>query len=305
MSGEVQMDGSASAVVVQAPVAKRHSLLAATLREAWRFGRTKAGLVLTFLIVLIAIAGPWVTPHSPTEILAMPYASPSSGLPLGADYLGHDVLSRVLCGGRTVIGLALVATVIGVGLGATLGLVAGYARRSIDETVMRLLDVILAFPQLVLVLVFVAIVGPKLWLIVLLTGVSHAPRVARTARAATLDVAQRDFVHSAEALGVSRTKIIFSEILPNISSPLLVEFGLRLTYSIALIAGLSFMGFGMQPPAADWGLMINENRLGIIVQPWAVAVPVLLIAILTIGTNFMADGLDRVLTGIERDTSGA
>ena len=148
----------------------------------------------------------------------------------------------------------------------------------IDETIMRILDVVLAFPQLVLVLVFVAIVGPKLWLIVLLTGISHAPRVARVARAATLDVAQRDFVRAAEAFGVSRLKIIFSEILPNISSPLLVEFGLRLTYSIALIAALSFMGFGMQPPAADWGLMINENRLGVLVQPWSVAVPVMLIA---------------------------
>ena len=111
-------------------------------------------------------------------------------------------------------------------------------------------------------------------------------------------------MHAAEALGVSRRNILFREILPNITSPLLVEFGLRLTYSIGIIAGLSFLGFGMQPPAADWGLMINENRIGITVQPWAVVVPVILIGILTVGTNMVADGVARALIGIDRVTGG-
>jgi peptide/nickel transport system permease protein len=212
------------------------------------------------------------------------------------------VLSRVLYGGRTVISLALAATVIGLVLGVTLGMISGYARRWVDETVMRLLDVVLAFPSLVLALLFVAVFGPQLWLIVLLVGISHAPRIARVMRAATLEVTQRDFIKSAEALGVAHRRILAFEILPNISSPLLVEFGLRLTYSIGLIAGLSFLGFGMQPPAADWGLMINENRIGITVQSLAVAVPVMLIAVLAISTNLMADGLGRALIGIERDT---
>ena len=169
---------------------------------------------------------------------------------------------------------------------------------------MRLLDVVLAFPQIVLTLLFVSVFGPRLWLIVLMVGIGHAPRIARVTRAAALEVAQRDFVHAAEALGMARRKILFDEILPNITSPLLVEFGLRLTYSIGLIAALSFLGFGMQPPAADWGLMINENRIGITVQPWAVLVPVLLIGILTIGTNLVADGLGRAFIGIDRDTGG-
>jgi len=146
--------------------------------------------------------------------------------------------------------------------------------------------------------------GPRLWLIVLMVGISHAPRIARVTRAATLDVVTRDFVRAVEALGVPRRKILALEVLPNISSPLLVEFGLRLTYSVIIIAGLSFLGFGMQPPAADWGLMINENRIGISVQPWAVVAPVVLIAALTIGTNLMADGLSRAMTGIQRDTGG-
>jgi len=183
-------------------------------------------------------------------------------------------------------------------------MIAGYARRWVDETVMRILDVVLAFPTIVLELLFVSIVGPKLWLIVLIVGISHAPRIARVTRAATLEVSQRDFIKSAEALGVARRKILTFEILPNITSPLLVEFGLRLTYSIGLIAGLSFLGDGMQPPAADWGLMINENRIGLTIQPWPVVVPVILIGVLTIGTNLIADGLGRALIGIERDTGG-
>jgi peptide/nickel transport system permease protein len=274
-----------------------------TIRAAWRMGRTKVGLGIVAFVVMLAVFGPYVAPHSPTELVAAPFARPTSTLWLGADYVGRDVLSRVLDGGRTVLSLALAATVIGVGLGATLGLIAGYAKRWADEVIMRTLDVLLAFPSIILALLFVSIAGPKLWLIVLMVGLSHAPRVARVARAATLEVAQRDFVRAAEALGVARTKIIAGEILPNTTSPLLVEFGLRLTYSIGIIAALSFLGFGLQPPTADWGLMINENRLGMNLQPWAVFVPVLLIGILTIGTNLIADGLGRALIGIERRTT--
>ena len=255
--------------------------------------------------MLLAVAGPWVAPYSPTEFVAAPYSPPAiPKLWLGSDYIGHDVLTRVLYGGRTVILLAFAATVIGLALGVTLGLITGYARRWIDESIMRILDVVLAFPQIVLTLLFVSILGPRLWLIVLMVGIGHAPRIARVARAATLEVAQRDFVRAAEAFGIARWKILFNEIMPSITSPLLVEFGLRMTYSIGLIAALSFLGFGMQPPAADWGLMINENRIGIVIQPWPVFMPVLLIGILTIGTNLIADGLGRALIGIERDTGG-
>jgi peptide/nickel transport system permease protein len=292
--------------LVEPPVTegeRRHSEWLMTLREAWRMRRTKIGVGIFAFIVLLAIVGPWIAPYSPTEFVAPPYASPDpTKLWLGSDYIGHDVLTRVLYGGRTVILLALAATLIGLVLGVTLGLITGYARRWIDETIMRILDVVLAFPQIILALLFVSILGPRLWLIVLMVGISHAPRIARVSRAATLEVSQRDFVHAAEAFGVARWKILFNEIMPSITSPLLVEFGLRLTYSIGLIAALSFLGFGMQPPAADWGLMINENRAGIVIQPWPVFVPVILIGILTIGTNLIADGLGRALIGIERDT---
>jgi peptide/nickel transport system permease protein len=160
------------------------------------------------------------------------------------------------------------------------------------------MDVLLAFPQIVFVLLLVAGFGPQLWLIVLAVGLTHMPRVARVARGAAVEVVVRDFVRSAEALGESWWRILAAEVLPNISSPLLVEFGLRLTYSIGLIAAVSFLGFGLQPPAADWGLMINENRIGLTLQPWAVVLPVAAIGLLTVGMNLVTDGIARAAIGI-------
>ncbi len=268
-----------------------------------RFGRTRVGLGIVVVIVAVALIGPYVAPHSPFATgIAPDYSGPSAKALLGTDGIGRDVLSRVLCGGRTVIGLSVIATVLAMVLGVGLGLLAGYSRAAVDDVIMRLLDVLLAFPQIVFVLLLVSVLGHALWLLVLATAITHAPRIARVARGATLEIVGRDFVRASEALGVPRRRILVGEILPNITSPLLVEFGLRLTYSIGLIAALSFLGFGMQPPAADWGLMINENRVAIIVQPWAVFVPVLMIALLTIGTNLVTDGVSRAMIGIDRDT---
>ena len=275
------------------------------LIDALHYRRTQVGLAMFVFIVAIAVVGPHVAPYSPTEFVVAPYAKASAIAKLGGDNLGRDVLTRVLYGGRSVLILATIATAIGMILGVSLGLTAGYARTAIDEVIMRLLDVLLAFPSIVLVLLMVSVLGPQPWLIVLIVGVSHAPPLARVVHGVTQDVRQRDFVTAAESLGVSHLKIAFTEILPNITSPLVVEFGLRLTYSIGTIASLSFLGFGMQPPAADWGLMINENRMGLVIQPYAVFVPVMLIAILTIGVNLFSDGVGHALIGLERDTGSA
>jgi peptide/nickel transport system permease protein len=269
-------------------------------RRAWRQTRTKVGVVLVLLLVGIAVIGPFFAPHSPSEFAGAPYADPSSSALLGTDNLGRDVLSRFLWGGRSVLGLALAATALGLALGVTIGLVAAYARATMDNFLMRAMDVILAFPSLVLALVAVATVGPQLWLLVLVVGITTAPRVSRVTRGASVEIVERDFVRAAEAIGEPRRKILLGEILPNVASPLLVEASLRLTYSVGLIAALSFLGFGMQPPAADWGLMINENRQGLTVQPWGVIAPVLAIALLTIGTSLIGDGVARASAGIER-----
>jgi peptide/nickel transport system permease protein len=270
------------------------------LRNALRLTRTRIGLAIVAFIVAIAVFGPLVAPHSPTAFIGVPNSGPSGTAVFGADALGRDVLSRFLHGGLTVLWLSAAATVFGVVLGVVVGLVAAYSRGWVDDVLMRANDVVLAFPQIILVLLAVSALGPKLWLIVVTVGITHAPRVARVMRGAAQDVVERDFVKAAEAVGEKRSRIVFGEVLPNVTSPLLVELGLRMTYSIGLVAAISFLGFGLQPPTADWGLMINENRLAITVQPWSVLLPVLAIGLLTVGTNLVTDGIARAAIGIDR-----
>jgi peptide/nickel transport system permease protein len=270
------------------------------LRRAWRLWRTRFGVLLVLLLVGTALIGPLFAPHDPTAFAGIPNAKPSAGALLGTDNLGRDVFSRFLWGGRSILGLSAAATAIGLLLGAAVGLTAAYSRSFLDDVLMRAMDVILAFPSIVLALVAVATVGPKLWLIVLVVGLTTMPRVARVTRGASLEIVERDYVQAAEAMGEPRLKIVVGELLPNITGPLMVEASLRLTYATALIAGLSFLGFGLQPPRADWGLMINENRLALTVQPWGVVLPVIAIALLTIGTSLIGDGVSRASAGIDR-----
>jgi len=273
------------------------------LSTAWRAARTLRGVVglsLSGSIVLIAIIGPFVTPDPPDALLTLTFAKPSSHFPLGSDFLGRDVLSRVLDGGWVLLVMAALATALGIIAGAAAGISAAYLRGRSDALIMRTVDVILAFPQLVFALLLLSVLGPQLWLIVLAVGLSHAPQVARVIRSATLNISERDYVKVAELQGMRPRRIMTSEILPNLVSPLTVETGLRLTYSIVIMAGLSFLGFGQQPPAANWGLMINENRTGLPLNPWAVIVPAALIALLTIGTNTFTDAFARVAIGIDR-----
>jgi peptide/nickel transport system permease protein len=270
------------------------------LWSALRTPRGAIGFVLAALVVLVAVIGPFVSPNGPNDLLTLTYGKPSGQFLLGGDTLGRDVLARVLNGGWVLLIMAACATVIGIAGGAAAGVSAAYLRGFSDGIIMRTADVILAFPQIVFALLLLSLLGPKLWLITLTVGVSHAPQVARVLRSATLDVAERDFVKAAELQGMSRVKVMRKEILPNLVSPLMVESGLRLTYSIVIMAGLAFLGFGQAPPTANWGTMINENRDGLTVNPWAVVVPVLLIAVLTIGTNMFTDAFARVAIGVDR-----
>ncbi|MDE3721245.1 ABC transporter permease [Nocardiopsis sp. N85] len=269
-------------------------------RAAWRHGRTRVGVALTGLIVLIAVVGPFVAPYTPTEFVARPFETGVDGTVFGGDNRGRDVLTRFLWGGWTLLILAGASAGLGVLAGTVVGVIAGYLRGWVDEVLMRVNDMLLAFPQLIAALLVMSIIGPRTWLIVAVIAVSHTPRVARVIREATRAVVEQDYVKAAEAIGLPRWRIMAVEILPNVTGPLLVELGLRLTYSIGVVAVLGFLGMGLQPPTADWGLMINENRQGMIVQPWAVVMPVAAIAILTIGANLITDGLSRAAIGIDR-----
>jgi peptide/nickel transport system permease protein len=264
-----------------------------TTRRIGRQRRLVTGLVITLVVALVAIIGPWLAPYGENEIVGKPFTMEGSWL--GTDYLGQDVWSRVLAGGGSILAISVLATVLGMVLGIIIGVVAAYAGGWLDEAIMRVNDVALAFPQILLaLLVLTAVDQPAWWMIVLLVGVSHAPRVARVARGVALGIVSRDFVHSAEALGESRLRVILAEVLPNMNAPLLAEAGLRLTYSIGMVAGIGFLGFAANPGAADWGQMINENRLALLVQPWGVLAPVIVIGIFTVGTNLMADGIAQL-----------
>lgn len=270
-------------------------LSASTLRRIGQQRRLVIGLVITVVIAVLAIVGPWLAPYGENDIVGKPFTREGSWL--GTDYLGQDVWSRVLSGGGSILVISLLATALGMVLGIVIGVVAAYAGGWLDEAIMRLNDVALAFPQILLtLLVLTAVDQPSAWMIVLLVGASHAPRVARLARGVALGIVSRDYITAAEALGESRLRVITREVLPNMIPPLLAEAGLRLTYSIALVAAVGFLGFATNPGAADWGVMINENRLALLVQPWGVLAPVIVIAVFTVGTNLMADGIAQ-LTG--------
>lgn len=258
-------------------------------RKALKQKRFTFGFVVTLLVVAFAILAPFVAPYSENETAGPPYAK--KGI-FGTDYLGQDVLSRVMHGGQGILLISVLATLLGMVVGVLIGVVAAYSGGLWDEVIMRLNDVLLAFPQILLALVVLtALQNPSNLVIIVLVGASHAPRVARVSRGVALGIVSRDFVVAAEALGERRSRVIVAEVLPNMTGPLLAEAGLRLTYSIGLVAALGFLGFAADPGAANWGQMMNENRLGLQTQPWAVVAPVLVIAIFTIATNLMADGL--------------
>jgi peptide/nickel transport system permease protein len=279
---------------------KQKSQMRVLLGLTFKQGYAKVGAVLVGIIIAIALFGPLIAPYTFDEFVDAPNAVRSDQILLGADYLGRDVWSRFLFGGRTIIGLSFASTVLGVGLGLFIGLFAASAKSRTDSFIMRFNDILLAFPQIVFVLLVVSGFGSSIFLIAVTVGLTHAPRTARIIRAAAAEVMERDFIKAAIAVGEKRRRIIFSELLPNVTSPLLVEFGLRMTYSIGLVAAVSFLGLGLQPPAADWGLMINENRGSMTVQPWAVLTPIFAIAIFTIGVNFITDSFAKVAIGIDR-----
>jgi peptide/nickel transport system permease protein len=276
------------------------------LQRAARTPRGAIGLTVAGLVVLLAIIGPFIAPHDPTDSVWQTFGTPGSGNGLlGGDVLGRDVLSRVLAGGWLLLAVAFGATLLGVVLGVMLGVTAAYVGRWKDGLIMRVVDVFLAFPQLVFALLLVSVAGPHIWLLILAVGISHAPQVARVVRAASLDVCERDFVKAIELYDTPPLRVMTGEVLPNILSVVMVELGLRFTYSILIIAGMSFLGFGLQPPTPNWGLMINENRIGLVVNPWAVIVPAALIAMLTVGLNTFTDAIARASLGVDRPAEEA
>lgn len=260
-----------------------------------RFRGAQVGLAITLLVVAVALLGPLFAPELPTTIVGAPVAKPSSAHLLGTDFLGRDGLSRVLYGGRSLLGLSLLATLVAYAIGLPAGLLAGYSRSSIDPILMRSVDVLLAFPPLLFLLVVATGTKSSVAATVIATGIISAPGLTRIIRSAVLDVSVRSYVEAAIARGERTPAILRREILPNILGVVMADAGLRFTNSILLIASLNFLGLGLQPPHADWALMIAENRAGLSLQPWIVVVPAVLIAAITVAVNLISDAIARSL----------
>lgn len=255
----------------------------------------KVGLALLSAVLLVAVAGPLVAPHDPSTPIGLPGEPPSSGAPLGTDGLGRDVLSRVLHGGLTVIGLGLAAAVFSYLGGLAIGLAAGYSRRMLDAFLMRGMDVLLAFPPLLFALVLVTGAGTSVGVLIVAVGLVQMPGISRIVRAATLEVSVRGYVEAAVARGERVPAILGREILPNITGPVVADFGLRFTYAIIIIASMNFLGLGLTPPAADWGLMVAENRQFISLNLWGVLAPAIMLALLTVSVNLVGDAHVKML----------
>jgi ABC-type dipeptide/oligopeptide/nickel transport system permease subunit len=220
-------------------------------------------------------------------------SGPSGRDLLGTDEIGRDVLTRLLHGGYSVVLLALAATVMAYVCGLLVGLVAGYVRGWADPLLMRGVDVLLAFPPLLFLLVLITATGTSVAALVVGVAIVQAPGVARLVRTVTLETSVRAYVESAVARGERTAAILRREILPNIAPALIADAGLRYTFSVLLIAAANFLSIGLQPPASDWGLMVSQNREYISLNSWAVAAPAALIAMLTIGVNLTGDAIGR------------
>lgn len=269
-------------------------------RRALRLWRTRLGIAITALLVLLAIFGPALAPHGPSQFVGTPFQSAGGALPLGADQLGQDVWSRFLDGGRSILFTSALATLLGVGSGLVIGLSAALAGGWWDALMLRLTDILLAFPQIFLPLIAMATVGPKAWLIVLTVALTTMPRTVRVMRGAAASVVEREFVAAARSIGDSHARILFVEVLPNVVGTLVVETTFRLTYAIQLIAALAFLGLSTSADAPNWGTMISQSASALILQPWASLVPGIAIALLTVGMGLMGDGLARATAGLDR-----
>ena len=279
---------------------RKRGATARAIGAALRSWRGRIGLVLVLVVLAVAFLGPLFAPYSATAFVAPPSSPPGSGAVLGSDILGRDVLSRLLLGGRSLLLLAVAATALALVVGALVGVTAAYRQGRVETALMRVVDILLAFPQLVFVLLVVSILGTPAWLLVLTVALAQAPQIARVVHAAAQDICERDYVQAVALWGVPPRRVIARHVLPSLSTPLAVEAGLRLGFSIVIISGLNFLGFGVRPPNPAWGVMINENRLGMPSNPWGVVAPAAILAILAIGTNLFTDSFARAALGEDR-----
>lgn len=282
----------AAPALSEARIARRE-----TLRQLARSKTFLVGLAIVLFWTFWAIVGSGLTPHDPLAQTSNILAPPGSGHWFGTDQLGRDVLSRVLAGSSDTLQVAPLATLLGIAGGLTVGLLTGFFLGIVDETVSRVVDAVLALPLIVIAVTALAALGSSKVTLIVVIGVVFTPIVSRTVRAAVLGERGLEYVQAARLRGERAPYVMFVEILPNVTGPIVVETTVRLGYAIFAVAGLTFLGFGVQPPSPDWSLQIADNYqlLNTGTYWWTVLFPAFAIASLIVGVNLVADGLQQVL----------
>jgi ABC-type dipeptide/oligopeptide/nickel transport system permease subunit len=268
-------------------------------RGAWlqrmRIGDWMYVVFLGAVVVLIAF-GPLLAPYSATEFHPLhALQAPGQQFPFGADEFGRDVFSRIIVGARPTLLLAIAAAALGVLLGSTTGMIAGYTGGALDEILMRAMDVLMSFPGLILAMLMVVMMGPAAVNVVAAIGIVFWPRSARLVRSVVVDLAQREFIAAARSRGESWLFIVARELLPNVLMIIVVAFSLRVTSAILLAAALAYLGVGVSPPTPAWGLMVRDGQQLIELAPWLVIFPCAAIAIVSIGTMLLGERLRRAI----------
>jgi peptide/nickel transport system permease protein len=258
------------------------------------------GVVLVGLHLAVAIVSPWIAPHDfATQHASDVLQAPSATYLFGTDHLGRDVFSRTLLGGRQALVITTLATVFAIAWGGLLGIVAGLIGGKVDEILMRVIDALLAIPWLLFVLMIISVMGTGGAVLIPTLALFFGLPVVRVARAASLDIVARDFIAAARARGERVGTIAFRELLPNVRDVLLVEGAMEWSWMLLGFSSLSFLGFGISPPNADWGLMVSDARLYLQLAPWTVLPPMMALGSLIIGINLVADALGKAL-GVDR-----
>jgi peptide/nickel transport system permease protein len=247
------------------------------------------GMFVIFTYAVAGIFAPWIAPYGESEVIASAFAPADENMLLGADQLGRDMFSRIIYGARNTVGLALLATIAAFAMGAFAGLLAATKGGWFDQILGRVADIIMSIPSLIFALLMLSIFGPQVIVIIIAVAIIYAPRVFRLTRAVAGNVVVMDYIEAAKLRGEKTWYLIRREILPNSTAPLIAEFGLEFCFVFLLVAGLSFLGLGVQPPTADWGSMVRENATLISFGEITPLIPAAAIALLTVAVNFVVD----------------
>lgn len=285
----------------------RHPMLD-QLSQLWRNKTAVAGLLIVTVFVFAAVFAPSLSPHDPVDASLYDQLKPpvwaeggSSRNILGTDDLGRDILSRIIYGARVSLLVAVVSVGLAFFLGTLIGAVSGYYKGTLDNVIMRFMDIILSFPYILLAIVVVAYLGPSLRNAMIAIGITYVPRFARIVRGSVLEECEKDYVLAARSIGARDWRIIFINILPNCMGPLIVQTTLSFASAILDAAALSFLGLGAQPPTPEWGAMIAHSRSLILRASWVMTFPGIAILLAVLGFNLLGDGLRDALDPRLRD----